>query len=77
MPTVLRIGPYRFPFYRRENSEPPYIHVARDDFEGKFWLSSGALAKNYGFPSTELNRIASMVQDNKDILLAARKPFHE
>lgn len=77
MPTVLRIGPYRFHFYSRENSEPPHIHVARDNFECKFWLSSGALAKNYGFLSTELNRIASMVQENKGVLPAAWKQFHE
>jgi hypothetical protein len=77
MPTVLRIGPYRFHFYSREQGEPPHIHVARDDFECKFWLNSGALAKNYGFSAVELNRIAAMVHDHKHDLIAAWNQFHE
>jgi len=36
MPTVLRIGPYRFHFYSREGGEPPHIHVTREDMEAKF-----------------------------------------
>ncbi len=38
MPTVLRIGPYRFHFYSDEGNEPPHIHVATPDGECKFWL---------------------------------------
>jgi hypothetical protein len=38
MPTVMRIGPYRFHFYSRENNEPPHIHVTREEMEAKFWL---------------------------------------
>ena len=53
MPTVLRIGPYRFHFYSRENDEPPHIHVARDDFEAKFWLQPVSLAANLGFNQAE------------------------
>jgi len=45
MPTVLRIGPYRFHFYSREGTEPPHIHVARDDFEAKFWLQPVGLPR--------------------------------
>ncbi len=33
MPTVMRIGPYRFHFYSRENNEPPHIHVTREEME--------------------------------------------
>ncbi|MCD8481585.1 MAG: DUF4160 domain-containing protein [Verrucomicrobia bacterium] len=77
MPTVLRVGPYRFHFYSRENNEPPHVHVSRDDCECKFWLSSDGLAKNYGFSASELNRIAVMVRENKDALLSAWSQFHE
>ena len=35
MPTVLRIGPYRFYFYSHEPNEPPHIHVDRDDLSAK------------------------------------------
>jgi hypothetical protein len=48
MPTVLRIGPYRFHFYSRESNEPPHIHVARDDLEVKFWLNPISIAANFG-----------------------------
>ena len=30
MPTVLRIGPYRFYFYSHENTEPPHIHISAE-----------------------------------------------
>ena len=46
MPTVLRIGPYRFHFYSRENNEPPHIHVTREEMEAKFWLRPVSLANN-------------------------------
>lgn len=49
MPTVLRIGPYRFHFYSRENDEPPHILVARNELEAKFWLQPISLVTNYGF----------------------------
>ena len=57
MPTVLRIGPYRFHFYSRENDEPPHIHVTRDDIEAKFWLQPISVAANHGFGPAELNQV--------------------
>ena len=36
MPSVLRIGPYRFYFYPSDAPEPPHIHVKRDNAEAKF-----------------------------------------
>jgi len=38
MPTVLRVGPYRFFFYAGGGEEPPHVHVERDDNIAKFWL---------------------------------------
>ena len=38
MPTVLRVGSFRFFFYAGDGGEPPHIHVERDDCEAKFWL---------------------------------------
>ena len=57
MPTVLRIGPYRFHFYSREPGEPPHIHVARDDFEAKFWLRPVRLAVNHSGDSDSTGAI--------------------
>ena len=76
MPTVLRIGPYRFHFYSRESDEPPHIHVARDDFEVKFWLQPVSVAFNYGFSPTEVNGIRRLVNDNCDFLMEAYRRFH-
>jgi len=38
MPTVLRIGGYRFFFYAGDRHEPPHTHVEHDDNTAKFWL---------------------------------------
>ena len=38
MPTVLRVGPYRFFFYAGDRDEPPHVHIERDDKLAKFWL---------------------------------------
>ena len=76
MPTILRIGPYRFHFYSREPNEPPHIHVERDDIECKFWLDPVSLAKNYGFPSNELNKLAQLVEKHKSEIKEAWNRYH-
>lgn len=76
MPTVLRIGPYRFHFYSREPNEPPHIHVQRDDFEAKFWLRPVALAANYGFKGAELAKLENLVEENCQKLIDAYISFH-
>ena len=38
MPTVLRVGRYRFLFFSNENNEPPHIHIKADRDQAKFWL---------------------------------------
>ncbi|MDB6058684.1 MAG: hypothetical protein JWO95_2528 [Verrucomicrobiales bacterium] len=76
MPTVLRIGPYRFHFYSRENNEPPHIHVTRDESEAKFWLQPSSLATNDGFSLSELTKIQALVEDNCNELVRAYLRFH-
>ncbi len=76
MPTVLRIGPYRFHFYSREGTEPPHIHVARDDFEAKFWLRPVSLASNHGLRPSDLREVQSLVEEHCEILLQAYTAFH-
>ena len=36
MPTVLRVGRFRFFFYGNEGQEPPHIHVKAGEDEAKF-----------------------------------------
>ena len=57
MPTVLRVGRFRFFFFSNEGQEPPHIHVQAGEDEAKFWLQPVRLAANYGFNASELNQI--------------------
>jgi hypothetical protein len=51
VPTVLRLGPYRFFFYSSDGAEPPHVHVEHDEKTCKFWLehcvssATGAFAR--------------------------------
>ena len=46
MPTVLRIGAFRFHFFSDEGDEPAHIHVDTGDGECKFWLDPVVSAKS-------------------------------
>jgi hypothetical protein len=71
MPTVLRVGPYRFYFFSHEPNEPPHVHVDREEFSAKFWLETCDLARNYGFPAHELLKLHSIVVAHREELLEA------
>jgi hypothetical protein len=71
MPTVIRIGRFRFYFFSNEREEPPHIHVKAAEDEAKFWLDPAELASNFGFSSSELNEIGRLVQDNERLFLEA------
>ena len=76
MPTVLRLGPYRFHFYSREPGKPPHIPVAREDLEAKFWLQPVALARNLGYSAAELRQIRQLVTRHRHDLTIAYRRFH-
>lgn len=69
MPTVLRVGPYRFYFYSHEPNEPPHIHIDRDDKSAKFWVNPVGLARNLGFRANELRQIEHLVTENESEFL--------
>jgi hypothetical protein len=71
MPTVLRIGPYRFFFYSGDRDEPEHIHVERDDNVAKFWLDPVRLQSSGGFSRGEIARIYRLVTENRSRLLEA------
>jgi hypothetical protein len=62
MPSVAKIGPYRFFFFANENAEPAHVHVERDDATAKFWLDVVELADADGFKAHELAKIEEIVQ---------------
>jgi hypothetical protein len=66
MPTVTRIGPYRFFFFANEGLEPPHIHVQRDRGLAKFWLRPVALASSSGLAAHDLRRIQGLVEQHRD-----------
>lgn len=69
MPTVLRLGPYRFLFYAGDRHEPAHVHVERDDNVAKFWLDPVRLQRSGGFRRIEIQRIQRLVQQNCERLL--------
>ena len=75
MPTVLRVGPFRFFFYSGDGSEPPHIHVERDDCEAKFWLDPVRLERSRGFRRKEINRIHELVEEHRQQLLEGWNEF--
>lgn len=77
MPTVLRIGRYRFFFYSNENNEPPHVHVKAGEDEAKFWLRPVALETNHGFRSRELTEIRAHVTDHAEDLLEAWNEYFD
>jgi len=75
MPTVNRIGPYRFFFYSNEGTEPPHVHIQRERNLAKFWLDPVALAAVTGFPAHELRSIERLVAQNRERFLEAWNDF--
>jgi hypothetical protein len=71
MPTVLRVGRFRFYFFSNERQEPPHIHVKAAEDQAKFWLDPLALAANYGFAARELNEIEQIIVEHQTELLEA------
>lgn len=75
MPTVKRVGSYRFFFYSNESDEPPHIHVQRDRQLAKFWLQPIVLAAVMGFKGHELRKVEELVVENRESFLEAWNEF--
>jgi hypothetical protein len=71
LPTVLRVGRYRFFFYSNEGREQPHIHVKAGEDEAKYWLDPITLAANYGFNGHELGEIERLIGQHRATLLEA------
>ncbi|MGA2773056.1 MAG: DUF4160 domain-containing protein [Bryobacteraceae bacterium] len=62
MPRIRGIpGPYRFFFASFDCTEPPHVHVERQDKTCKFWLEPLELARSHGFSARELNLIRRLI----------------
>ncbi len=77
MPTVHRLGPYRFYFFSEENRashEPPHIHVRSGDGVASFWLEPVRTRDFEGYTPREVERIRRIVVAHRDLLL---RRWHE
>lgn len=75
MPTVLRVGGYRFYFYANENAEPAHIHVQRERLLAKFWLQPVSFASSSGFAAHELKNLIGLVEEHQQALVEAWNEF--
>ncbi len=66
MPTVARIGKYRFFFFSNEGREPTHVHVESADSHAKFWLEPVTLAQSIGYNASELTRLRRLVLAHKE-----------
>ena len=75
MPRVRGIpGPYRVFFTSFDCTEPPHVHVARENRTCKFWLEPLGLVRNHGFDARELNRIRRLIGLHRGKIMEA---WHE
>ena len=75
MPTVLRVGPFRFFFYAADRDEPAHVHVERDENIAKFWLDPIRLQRSGGFSRTEIGRVQKIIAANRSRLMEAWNEF--
>jgi hypothetical protein len=71
MPTVFRIGPYRFFFYSSDKEEPCHIPVEREDMVAKFWIDPIRLQESGGFNRNELLQIQKIIEEKVDRIMEA------
>lgn len=77
MPTVYRLGPYRFYFYSEENDashEAPHVHVRSGDGVASFWLVPVRTRDFQAYTPREVERIRRIVVEHRDLLL---RRWHE
>lgn len=65
MPTVHRVGGFRFFFYSSDRAEPPHVHVERGDAAAKFWIDPVRLERSRGFARHEVSRLQRLVEVNR------------
>jgi hypothetical protein len=78
MPTVLRVGPYRFFFYASDRDEPAHVHIEREDCVAKFWLDPVRLQSSGGLSRIEIRHIERLVSRHQSELMEAwDEYFHD
>ena len=76
MPTVLRVGGFRFHYYSDKGTEPPHIQVRCAEGECKFWLDPVGLGRNRGVPPHVVREMERLVFEHVDLLLEKYDEHH-
>ena len=75
MPTILRIGPYRFFFYAGDHGEPIHVHIERESNLAKVWIDPVRLQSSGGFNRSEIRQILSIVEKHQVKIMGAWNDF--
>lgn len=76
MPTLFTVFGYRFMFYSNDH-EPIHVHVIKGDAEARFQvLPEVSLMDNRGLKPAELKLAESLVEENKETIVANWKNFY-
>ena len=66
IPTIFRVGPYRFFFFSREEARI-HVHIESPDGEAKFWLEPRVeLARSFRFTDRELVKLRRTINDREE-----------
>ncbi len=71
MPTVFRVGSYRFFFYASDRAEPIHVHIEGSGASAKFWLDPVRLQSSRGLAPHELSRLHRLVVERREHLVRA------
>lgn len=71
MPTVFRVGPYRFFFFSNEGFEPVHVHVEAGDAYAKLWLDPVSFAEVRRFNAKQMRQIREVVRERRTEILEA------
>jgi len=71
MPSVLRMGPFRFFFFAGDRDEPMHVHGERDKALAKYWLSPVRMHHSTGFSRAELAKVEALVTERREELVEA------
>jgi ribosomal protein L10 len=77
MPVILRYKGCTFFFFSNEGNprEPLHVHVRRAEATAKLWVEPQVgVAESYGLSSQELNELAKVVADNRQLI---ERAWHE
>ncbi len=74
MPTLFILFGFRFFFWSNEH-DPIHVHISKGDSEAKFDMENIELIENFGFKKNELKMIESILEENRDIIIARWKEY--